>query len=67
MSLQQAEALGNNQSACRDAAQQIRRAGVKMPEPLMALAALDSKFFNAAQPAGQPPAPPVEQPPAQPR
>src|SRR3954467_4294724 len=27
VSLQQAEALGNNQGACRDAAQQMRRAG----------------------------------------
>ena len=64
---------------CRDAAQQIRRAGVKMPEPLMALAALDPKFFDAmqppgqpagqiaTQPMGQPPSPPAGQPPAQPR
>jgi len=53
--LQQAEALGGDQRACRDAAQQIRRAGVKMPEPLMALAALDPKYFDAALPAAQPP------------
>src|SRR4051812_37021570 len=42
-----------NQRACRDAAPQIRRAGVKMPEPLIVLAALDPKFFGAMQPAGQ--------------
>jgi len=83
VSLQQVEALGNNQRACRDTAQQIRRAGVKMPEALIALAALDPKFFDAiytasqppgepagqppSQPLEQPPSPPAEQPPAQPR
>ena len=51
--LQQVEALGGNQRACRDAAPKIRRAGVKMPEPLIVLAALDPKFFGAMQPAGQ--------------
>jgi len=83
VSLQQVEALGNNQRACRDTAQQIRRAGVKMLEALSALAALDPKFFDTiytashppGEPAGQPPGHPIgqppdlpaEQPPAQPR
>jgi hypothetical protein len=35
---------------CRDAAQKLRRAGAKMPEPLLALAALDPKYYPPAQP-----------------
>jgi hypothetical protein len=49
--LQQAEALRDNLKACRHAAQQICRAGVKMPEALTALAAFNLKLFDAMQPA----------------
>ena len=49
--LQQAEALRDNQKACRHAAQQICRAGVKMREALTALAAFALKLFDAMQPA----------------
>jgi type IV secretory pathway VirB10-like protein len=35
--------------ACKDAAQQMRRAGVKLPDPLLALAALDLKFLEGAK------------------
>jgi hypothetical protein len=57
VTLEQAEALlgSDNLRGCRDAAQQIRRAGVKMPESLIALAALDPKFFDSAASNGPPP------------
>lgn len=42
-------ARDNNLHACRDAAQEMRRAGVAMPAPLLALAALDPKFFEGGQ------------------
>jgi hypothetical protein len=53
MTVQEAEALAqaNNLQACHDAAQEMRRAGVSMPPPLIALAALDVKFFGAPPPA----------------
>ncbi|PIK69127.1 hypothetical protein CS379_31440 [Methylobacterium frigidaeris] len=40
-----AAAAANDIQACRAAAQSIRRAGVVMPAPLIALSALDPKFF----------------------
>jgi hypothetical protein len=42
-----AAAGANDIQACRAAAQGIRRAGVVMPAPLLALSALDPKFFAA--------------------
>lgn len=42
-----AAAASNDVQACRAAAQAIRRAGVVMPAPLIALSALDPKFFAA--------------------
>ncbi|MCF4125861.1 hypothetical protein [Methylobacterium sp. SyP6R] len=42
-----AAAGANDIQACRAAAQAIRRAGVVMPAPLLALSALDPKFFAA--------------------
>jgi hypothetical protein len=52
MTVQEAEALAqaNDLQACHDAAQRLRVAGVSMPPPLIALAALDVKFFGAQQP-----------------
>jgi hypothetical protein len=53
MSVADAEQLaqGNDMGACREAAQKLRLAGVAVPAPLLALAALDLKFFNQqAQP-----------------
>ncbi|MER2264532.1 hypothetical protein [Methylobacterium oxalidis] len=44
-----AAARDNNISACRDAARQMRVAGIPMPAPLLALSALDPKFFEAAR------------------
>jgi hypothetical protein len=35
--------------SCRDVAQQMRRAGVKLPDPLIALAALDLKFLESVR------------------
>jgi hypothetical protein len=40
----------NDLAGCREAAQKLRRAGAKMPEPLLALAALDPKHYGTAQP-----------------
>ncbi|KMO45016.1 hypothetical protein VQ03_00090 [Methylobacterium tarhaniae] len=42
-----AAAGANDIQACRAAAQSLRRAGVVMPAPLLALSALDPKFFAA--------------------
>ncbi|KMO31511.1 hypothetical protein ACQVP2_09190 [Methylobacterium aquaticum] len=42
-----AAAEANDIRACRAAAQSIRRAGVVMPAPLLALSALDPTFFAA--------------------
>ncbi|KMO12666.1 hypothetical protein [Methylobacterium platani] len=42
-----AAAAANDVQACRAAAQSIRRAGVVMPAPLIALSALDPRFFAA--------------------
>jgi hypothetical protein len=42
-------ARDHNVQGCRDAAQEMRKAGIVMPPPLLALAALDLKFFDAGQ------------------
>ncbi|MBV9393538.1 MAG: hypothetical protein JOZ84_03915 [Methylobacteriaceae bacterium] len=42
-------ARDHNVQGCRDVAQEMRRAGVVMPPPLLALAALDPKFFDTDQ------------------
>ncbi|AWN42024.1 hypothetical protein DK389_17890 [Methylobacterium durans] len=44
-----AAARDNNIAACRDAARQMRVAGIPMPAPLLALSALDLKFFEGVQ------------------
>ena len=46
----EAAAGSNDQPACRAAARSMRVAGVIMPPPLLALAALDPKFFSTPQP-----------------
>jgi hypothetical protein len=46
----QAAARDNNIAGCRGAAQEMRRAGVALPAPLIALAGLDLKYLQAAQP-----------------
>jgi hypothetical protein len=42
-------ARDHNLQGCRDVAQEMRRAGIVMPPPLLALAALDPKFFDTDQ------------------
>ncbi|MEA2857495.1 MAG: hypothetical protein QOH98_1816, partial [Methylobacteriaceae bacterium] len=42
-------ASDHNLQACRDTAQEMRKAGIVMPPPLLALAALDLKFFDTDQ------------------
>ncbi|MRI56197.1 hypothetical protein D8770_19860 [Methylobacterium sp. DB1607] len=42
----EAAAAANDLPACREAARSMRLAGVVMPPPLLALAALDLKFFQ---------------------
>ncbi len=42
-------AEGNDLAGCRDAAQQMRRAGVALPTPLLTLAAMDLKLLMQAQ------------------
>jgi hypothetical protein len=42
-------ARDHNLQACHDAAQEMRKAGIVMPPPLLALAALDLKFFESEQ------------------
>src|SRR3954453_799915 len=49
--LQQAEALRDNQKACRHAAQQICRAGVKSPRALTPLQRFTLKLFGPMDPA----------------
>jgi hypothetical protein len=51
VSLQEAESLAQNGDikGCRDAAQKIRLAGVAMPAPLLALAALRLDLLEAAK------------------
>jgi hypothetical protein len=45
----EAAARDHSLQGCRDAAQDMRRAGVAMPTPLLALATLDLKFFEDGQ------------------
>ncbi|GJD74867.1 hypothetical protein [Methylobacterium goesingense] len=45
-----AAAAANDQATCRAAARTMRVAGVIMPPPLLALSALDPKFFAGSQP-----------------
>lgn len=45
----EAAAAGNDLPGCRTAAQKIRRAGVVMPDPLLALSVLDPKLLERAQ------------------
>jgi hypothetical protein len=45
-----AAAGSNDIAGCRSAAQEMRRAGVALPPPLIALAGLDLKYHQAAQP-----------------
>jgi hypothetical protein len=45
----EAAARDHSFQGCRDAAQDMRRAGVAMPAPLLALAALDLRFFGNGQ------------------
>jgi hypothetical protein len=45
----EAAARDNNLQGCRDAAKEMRKAGILMPPPLLALAALDPKFFDTDQ------------------
>ncbi|GJD48739.1 hypothetical protein OPKNFCMD_1463 [Methylobacterium crusticola] len=45
----EAAAGANDPVACRAAAQSLRRAGVAMPAPLLALAALDPRFLAPAR------------------
>ncbi|GEP02233.1 hypothetical protein [Methylobacterium oxalidis] len=42
-------AASNDLRGCRDVAQSLRRSGVAMPAPLLALAAMDLKFLEAAE------------------
>ncbi|WP_246696929.1 hypothetical protein [Methylobacterium planeticum] len=44
-----AAARDNNIVGCRDSARKMRIAGVALPAPLLALAALDLKYLQAAQ------------------
>jgi hypothetical protein len=64
MSVPDAEALaaGGDPQACRDGTRKLRLAGVAVPPPLLALAALDIKFHWPPAPAQpQPGAPPQPQ------
>jgi hypothetical protein len=49
LKLEDAEALAqaNDPMACRDASRKLRLAGVAVPAPLLALAALDPKFYKS--------------------
>ncbi|HEY7382758.1 MAG TPA: hypothetical protein VH835_01635 [Dongiaceae bacterium] len=49
----EAAAQGNDLAACRNYGQQMRRAGMPMPPPLLALAGLDLKYLQQAQPPQQ--------------
>ena len=59
MTVAAAEALAatGDPQACRDGARELRLAGVAVPPPLLALAALDIKFHKPAPPIQPPPAP----------
>jgi hypothetical protein len=45
----EAASRDHNIQGCRDAAQDMRRSGIAMPDVLLALAALDVKFFEIGQ------------------
>jgi hypothetical protein len=60
----EAAARGNDIAGCKAAAQEMRRAGVAMPAPLLALAGLDLKYL---QTAAAPQAPAQPQPAAPPQ
>lgn len=66
MSVTDAEALAetNDIAACQDAAKELRLAGVAVPPPLLALAALDLQYHQAG--AAPPQAPQTQEPAAQP-
>ena len=56
MKLEEAQALAaaNNIAGCQEAARKMRREGVAMPAPLIALAALDPRFHaGGSAPAPQ--------------
>jgi hypothetical protein len=59
LSLAEAEELAraNDIAACQRAARELRLAGVAMPPPLLALAALDLRFQQSGGPGPQAPAP----------
>jgi hypothetical protein len=64
MTVPDAEALAaaGDPQACRDGTRKLRIAGVAVPPPLLALAALDIKFHRRPPPAQpQPGAPPLPQ------
>jgi hypothetical protein len=48
-------AAANDLPACREASRKLRLAGVSMPNPLLALTALDPKFHQT-----EPPPPPPQ-------
>lgn len=63
VSLEEAQGLAaaNDIAGCRASAQKMRREGVEMPNPLIALAALDMRFLERAAPAAEPaPATPAQ-------
>ena len=66
MSMTDAEALAetNDIAACQGAAKELRLAGVAVPPPLLALAALDLKYHQTE--AASPQAPQTQEPVAQP-
>lgn len=75
MTVEEAEQLAttNDMAACHDMARQMRVAGVSMPPPLIALAALDLQYHQAGAAASsqapqtqEPEAPATQEPAAQP-
>jgi hypothetical protein len=56
MTLQEGQALAaaNDIAGCQAAARKMRREGVEMPMPLLALAALDLKYHQQAPTAAPP-------------
>lgn len=67
MSVTDAQALAdtNDIAACQGAAKELRIAGVAMPPPLLALAALDLQYHQSG--AASPQAPQTQEPAAQPQ
>jgi hypothetical protein len=58
----EALAAGGDPQACRDGTRRLRLAGVAVPPPLLALAALDIKFHRPPAQAQPQPAPPAQPP-----